>query len=386
MKMEAVFLSNFYNHHQMPVSRALYHHLGGKYTFIATTPMDDERRAMGYKVIDDPFVLQYENSEDLCQEYIDRADLVILGDAPYKLIKQCSKRKQLVFRYSERPLKMGFEPLKYLPRLLKWRLSYPVGDNTYLLCASAYTSADYAKFGMYNNKAYKWGYFPEAKLHDIDHLFTQKHKNQVVSILWVGRLIGWKHPDVSILVAEKLRNERIPFSLSIIGNGAMEEELNEMIKEKSLSECVKMLGAMSPEQVRDQMEHSDIFLFTSDRNEGWGAVLNESMNSGCAVVASHAIGSVPYLIRHSENGLVYHSGNVDELFEKVKYLIDRPHERERLGKAAYDTINGEWNAEVAAERLIKLSERLLAGKKHPDLYKTGPCSRAKALRDNWFHE
>lgn len=383
--MEAVFLSNFYNHHQMPVSRALYHHLGGKYTFIATTPMDDERHAMGYKEIDDPFVLQYENSEDLCREHIGRADLVILGDAPYELIKQCSKRKKLVFRYSERPLKMGFEPLKYLPRLLKWRIKYPVGGNTYLLCASAYASADFAKFGMYNNKTYKWGYFPEAKVHDINYLFTRKRKNQVISILWVGRLIGWKHPDVSILIAEKLRNERIPFSLNIIGNGAMEEELNEMIKEKGLSECVKMLGAMSPEQVRDHMEHSDIFLFTSDRNEGWGAVLNESMNSGCAVVASHAIGSVPYLIRHGENGLVFHSGNVDDLFEKVKYLIDRPEERVRLGKAAYDTITGEWSAEVAAERLIELTKSLLAGKKYPDLYKTGPCSRASILRDNWFH-
>ena len=47
------------------------------------------------------------------------------------------------------------------------------------------------------------------------------------------------------------------------------------------------------------MESSHIFLlFTSDRNEG--AALNESMNSGCAVVASDAIGSVPYLMRYYE--------------------------------------------------------------------------------------
>ncbi len=50
-----------------------------------------------------------------------------------------------------------------------------------------------------------------------------------------------------------------------------------------------MLGAMSPDKVRAYMERADVFLFTSDFNEGWGAVLNESMNSGCAVVASHAM-------------------------------------------------------------------------------------------------
>ena len=33
------------------------------------------------------------------------------------------------------------------------------------------------------------------------------------------------------------------------------------------------------------MEQADIYLFTSDRNEGWGAVANEAMNSACAMVA-----------------------------------------------------------------------------------------------------
>lgn len=51
---------------------------------------------------------------------------------------------------------------------------------------------------------------------------------------------------------------------------------------------------MKASEVRSYMEKADIYLFTSDFNEGWGAVLNESMNSGCAVVASHAIGSVPF--------------------------------------------------------------------------------------------
>jgi glycosyltransferase involved in cell wall biosynthesis len=61
---------------------------------------------------------------------------------------------------------------------------------------------------------------------------------------------------------------------------------------------------MAPEAVRDHMEAADIFLFTSDFNEGWGAVLNESMNSACAVVASHAIGSVPFLLKDGENGFI----------------------------------------------------------------------------------
>jgi hypothetical protein len=37
---------------------------------------------------------------------------------------------------------------------------------------------------------------------------------------------------------------------------------------------------MPPEEVRVHMEQSNIYLFTSDFGEGWGAVLNEAMNSG----------------------------------------------------------------------------------------------------------
>ena len=68
----------------------------------------------------------------------------------------------------------------------------------------------------------------------------------------------------------------------------------------------------------------------------------------------------------------------------MKYLLDNPAEQERLGKAAYETITGAWNAETAAERLVALSKHLLSGEKYPDLYPTGPCSRAEILKNDWL--
>lgn len=256
----------------------------------------------------------------------------------------------------------------------------------YMLCASAYTALDYGIHGAYFGKTFKWGYFPETKHYDLDDLMSQKQstKDGCVSILWAGRLIDMKHPETAVNLADALRRKGYTFKLSIIGNGSLEDELKATILEKNLSDHVEMLGAMPPEKVRGHMEKADIFLFTSDFGEGWGAVLNESMNSGCAVVASHAIGSVPFLIKHRENGMIYHSGNMDELYEHVKYLLDHPAEQKRMGQAAYETIVGEWNAEIAAERLVQLAEHLLSGEKYPDLFESGPCSRAKILKDDWY--
>ena len=172
--------------------------------------------------------------------------------------------------------------------------------------------------------------------------------------------------------------------MSIIGKGEMEAKLHEMIRRKGVEDCVEMLGAMSPDEVRSHMERADVFLFTSDFNEGWGAVLNESMNSGCAVVASHAIGSVPFLIRDGENGLIYENGNQRQLEERVESLIRNSGYRKKLGVNAYESIVNTWNADAAAERFIALSQALLNGKAADSIFKEGPCSRATIINNDWY--
>lgn len=89
-------------------------------------------------------------------------------------------------------------------------------------------------------------------------------------ILWVGRLLEWKHPDDALQVAKRLKVAGYVFTMNIIGTGALEQKLKDMIEQYQLNDCVHMLGPMPPESVREYMESSQIFLFTSDRNEGWG--------------------------------------------------------------------------------------------------------------------
>lgn len=330
------------------------------------------------------FVLRTYENEGLrneCETLIDRADVVIIGSAPDYLIQSRLKAGKLTFRYSERIYKKGCRWYELPARAVKYYFKHGRYKNLYLLCASAYTAVDYAKTCTFINKAYKWGYFPEVKQYpDIDQLLERKKRP---SILWVGRLIGLKHPDASILLAEKLKNDDYDFDLNIIGNGEMEAQLKGMIQEKQLGDCVHMLGAMTPEEVRAHMERADVFLFTSDFNEGWGAVLNESMNSACAVVASHAIGSVPFLVKDGENGFIYKNGDSDDLYKKVAVLLADKETREGMGRKAYHTIINTWNAEVAAERFLKLAEALQKGAS-TDLFEDGPCSKAGRLKNDWY--
>lgn len=381
--MKIVFVSNFYNHHQKSFADSLYSMIGDNYHFIETAKISEERLNMGWGTEEKPsYVLQTYNEEKKCKSVINEADVVIIGSAPRSLIETRLDNKKLTFYYSERPYKVKPPFYKYPVHFLKNFKHIIRHKNLYVLCASAYTSADFAKVCTFLGKAYKWGYFTEVKRYeDVNTLIAEKVPS---SILWTARFIDWKHPEHAIEVAKRLKADGYSFKLGMIGNGELQEHIRELIKRENLSDCVEILGSMKPEEVRSHMEKSEVFLFTSDRNEGWGAVLNESMNSACAVVANSAIGSVPFLVKNGENGYMYKDGDIEDLYSKVKKLLDNKEERKRISLSAYKTMVDEWNAENAAKKFIGLCEKMLDGEYKPFPYEHGVCSKAKNLKANWL--
>lgn len=394
--MKLVFISNYISHHQKPFCDAMKQKIGKNFIFMETMPMEKERLDMGWEPIRENYVFRtYESneSEKKAKKIAVDAEIVILGSASDNYIIPRLKTKKLTFKYAERFYKTGLT-LRNLPHaaagawLHHGRFQrYPL----YMLCASAYTPADAAIFHNYVGRTYKWGYFPEVKRYDVAELMEKKQsaasvgeEHSRISILWAGRLIGWKHPEAAVQLAASLKEKGYSFRMSMIGNGKMEMQLHDIIREKGLEDCVEMLGAMPPEEVRRHMEKADIYLFTSDFNEGWGAVLNESMNSGCAVVASHAIGSVPFLIKNGENGLIYENGNQLDLEKQVLRLLEDGAFRKKIAENAYETMINLWNAETAAERFLALTEKLLKNENTDSLFLDGPCSKAAILKNDWY--
>ena len=378
--MKIVFVSNFLNHHQLPFCLAMKNTEGIDFWFVANQRTPNFRVAFGYEDMNakyDFVIRTYEGVAEntlakfLCEE----ADVVIIGSASDSYIKNRLKNNKLTFRYSERIYKKK-PPFYEIPlRAIKYFLKSGRHKNLYLLCSSAFTAPDYAKTGTFINKAYKWAYFTEVKKYEnIENIIENKDKN---SILWVGRFLELKHPELPIMVAKKLKQEGYEFNLKYIGNGELLDSMKALVGKENLADCVEFLGNMPHQNVRENMEKAEIFLFTSDRNEGWGAVLNESMNSCCAVVGSEVIGSVPFLINNNENGLIHKDQDAEDLYQKVKFLLDNPQKRIDISKKAYETMVNEWNAENAAKKLVELSKAIIRGKKKTNLFSNGVCSKAE---------
>lgn len=384
--MKVAFVTNFYNHHQEPLSLVLDRELNGNYAFISTGKISDERLAMGWGSEFEPkFVYHYDEEPQKCEEIINSYDIVIIGSAPMTLIKKRLNGGKITFLYSERMFKkkpMWLKLIKY--KLLFYRITGKY-KNFHLLCASAFAYYDFLRTRCFKNRGYKWGYFPITHTYEnIEQLINEKEK-ECVSLLSVCRMIDWKHPEIPLLIARKLKDDGINFKLTMIGNGILKDKISELIKENELENNVDLIDHLKPEEVRDYMVKSNIFLFTSDRNEGWGAVLNEAMNSGCAVVGSSEIGSVPFLVEHKKNGFIYRDGDLEDLYQKTKELCLNKELRKKFGMNAYKTITDYWCAETAGKRLLKLFDDIFESNTS-NRYASGPCSPVEIIKDNWFKE
>lgn len=252
--MNLVFVSNYMNHHQMPVSRELYRlcrEQGGSYTFVQTQPMEQERVAMGWgeSLAEADFVRNYWEDEIRCQESIDQADAVIFGGCEEEsYIEHRLRTGKPLWRYSEPLYKTG--RYKFVsPRGLRKKYHDHTryrGGRVYLLCAGAYVAGDFRLVGAYGGKRFRYGYFPAFREQEPDTLMAGKDQvsQGQLRLLWAARMIDWKHPETALQVAAGLRERGVDFRLDMIGDGALFQEIREQAKALGLEEQVAFFGIL----------------------------------------------------------------------------------------------------------------------------------------------
>lgn len=381
-----IFVSNYINHHQLPFCQAMLRELSGEFLFIQMEPMVEERVNMGWgvDVKKYPFVMCYQDAKEECQRLIEDSECVIFGGwEDENIILPRLEQGKFTLRYSERIYKEG-----------QWKFISPRGlikkyhdhvrfrkEEVYLLCAGGYVASDFQLIHAYPNHMFTWGYFPEFVPEDMETLFQKKEaegKTGEVEILWAGRMIPYKHPELAMKAVGELVETNPNFHFTMIGEGEELENVKKIATQYGITDKVSFPGFMKPTDVREYMRKADIFLFTSDFGEGWGAVLNEAMNSGCACIAGSGIGAVPSMIRHGWNGYVYENGNGKELLTYLKELAGSKAKRRVIGQNAYISIQKYWNADYAAKELAKFI-------KNPGEYKepsVGPMSKAPVISPN----
>ena len=167
--------------------------------------------------------------------------------------------------------------------------------------------------------------------------------------------------------AAKARSE-----IRLVGNGEAEEELRLLARDLGIEDSVQFSPLMSQADAKRFLEGLDVFVFSSNAHEGWGATLLEAMDKGCAVIANTAAGATLEVVEDGSNGFTFKDGDIFTLTERLTWLVEHENERREMGRRAWVTIQG-WSPAAGASRLVSLINHLQAGT--PDgLPSSGLCA------------
>ncbi len=135
--------------------------------------------------------------------------------------------------------------------------------------------------------------------------------------LFVGRLVKVKNIEFLIKCFSKLdaHNNR----LVIVGEGAEEKHLRDLVERLKLSEIVIFTGRKEDEELYNWYTFAQVFVLPSI-HEPFGAVVNESLVGGCEVLCSNHAGAASLI--NSENGKVFDPTKKEELIAILKKKAD----------------------------------------------------------------
>ena len=165
-------------------------------------------------------------------------------------------------------------------------------------------------------------------------------------VIAVGRLSWQKGYDKLLNIWEVVSTTHTDWRLDIFGEGNLETELREFIKDNGLSSV--SIHSFT-KNISQEYADSSICVLTS-RFEGFSLVLLEALRHGVPCIAFDCPYGPSDLVDNEKCGYVIENGNIGLFAEKLNYLMDHPEIRKQFSKAAIykaqsyhvDTIMNQW--------------------------------------------
>ena len=379
--MKLLQVTNIVSHHQLPLARELVSLLGAdNVRFASVKPPDQQRLSMGWSNDEiNPWILRVAENQTDRREF-DRwwreADVVLSGEVMFdKMIKRLSSGRWCLYM-SERWCRPPFGGLRLLsPAFLRraHQIRSLAGSRYfYYLAIGPFAADDISRITNFRGGVLQWGYFPPLQLGQVPSLSAKRGFH----VLWAGRMLRFKRVDTLIRAVGRLHKDGLGVDLTLVGDGPLRDKLQGLAADVLKPGRYRFLGPVAAETVPALMLDHHVYALTSSGGEGWGAVTNEAMACGRAVVGSDMAGSVAAMIRHEDNGLIFESGNVDSLASQLRRLYFDRDLLDAVGSAASKTIDEIWSARVAAGRLVEFCSSLLHCGRLP-AYVSGPLSPAR---------
>lgn len=161
----------------------------------------------------------------------------------------------------------------------------------------------------------------------------------------MGRLEYEKGQDVLIKAFNIVHSKYPDYKLIIYGEGSKRKEYQHLIEELGLQQNVILAGKLQKAIL--EVNKSEIFAFTS-RFEGMPNALLEAMACGLPCVSTDCVAGPSEIIKNNENGILTQVDNIEQIADKIIYLIENKEIAEKIGKEAEKVIE-EYSVEKIFE-------------------------------------
>ncbi len=173
----------------------------------------------------------------------------------------------------------------------------------------------------------------------------------------VGRINEFKGQYLLIEAMKVLKSKNLDIKAYIVGHAMNEEyldKLKQMLKDYNLEAFIKFVGFTK--EPYKFMQACDVILMTS-KNETFGLVTIEAMKNQTAVIAANS-GGVLEIIDDRETGLLFESGNANDLALKIEELYFNMQLKQTLAKNAKIKVDECFDNNKQFKKLNKLFETI----------------------------
>ena len=207
---------------------------------------------------------------------------------------------------------------------------------------------------------------PNGVSHGPDAPKAQKLRNEKRSALnltandlvvgYLGRLSEEKGLAYLVEAVGRLQGQGLPVKLLLVGEGPSRVHLHELSKKMLYNESVIFTGFQ--ENVEQWLPVMDAFALPS-RTEGTPLALLEAMAARIPVVAS-AVGGVPKIVRHGENGLLVPTESPVELADALAKVLTNDTLRLHLSTSAALDVEKNYGLDAWRRKYEQIYEDIVS--------------------------
>jgi L-malate glycosyltransferase len=162
------------------------------------------------------------------------------------------------------------------------------------------------------------------------------------------------------IVVYKLKDKKL--KLVIVGAGAIEQKILNMIKLKNLENQILLTGKIDYSQIHYYHSLLDIFVAVSVYQESFGVAVIEASACGKPVIISR-VGGMIEVVDENLTGYIVPPQNIDELADRIIKLVLDPELRLKMGQAGREKVINEYSLNSSIDKMMKIYNELFKEKK-----------------------